>query len=139
MPGELDQPDSAAVAWFKPRSRAGGNVQAPPVGCLAIELEGPVCLGEMIVGAHLDGTVAGVQYDDVDRVPSGVHHYRFRPEDVFSWDQLLPLADGIVDGDQLGAVRESGFDLHVVDHLRDAFHDVLAGEQRDAVTHQLRH
>ena len=42
----------------------------------------------------------------------------------------------MVDGDQLGAVRKGRFHLNVVDHFRHAFHDVVAGKQRRAVTHQ---
>jgi len=34
----------------------------------------------------------------------------------------------MVDGDEFGAVGEGGLDLHVVNHFRDAFHDVVAFE-----------
>src|SRR6476620_4091174 len=49
------------------------------------------------------------------------------------------LSDGIVNRDELGAVRERGLDLDVVDHLGHPFHDVVAGEQRGSVAHQVRH
>jgi hypothetical protein len=44
-----------------------------------------------------------------------------------------------VDGHQLAAVRESGFDLDVGDHFRDSVHDVGAGKNGRAFGHQLRH
>ena len=36
--------------------------------------------------------------------------------------------DRLVDGDELGAVGEGGLDLHLVDHLGDAVHHVVAGQ-----------
>ena len=41
--------------------------------------------------------------------------------------------------DQFGAVWESGLDLNVWDHLGNAIHDIGAGEQGAALTHELRH
>src|SRR5438270_14061207 len=37
-------------------------------------------------------------------------------------------ADGLMNGHELGAVGKSALDLHLVDHLRHAFHDVGAPE-----------
>ena len=50
-----------------------------------------------------------------------------------------PIRNGVVDGDQLGAVRKGGFDLHVVDHLGDTVHHVVARQQGAAEIHQLGH
>src|SRR6056297_2784188 len=55
------------------------------------------------------------------------------------WALADVLADGLVDGDQFGAVREGGLHLHVVDHLRDAFHDLLAGQHLRALFHERGH
>ena len=42
----------------------------------------------------------------------------------------------MVDGDELGAVGEGGFDLDLVDHFGDAVHDVVALEDGGAVAHE---
>src|SRR5574337_611659 len=47
------------------------------------------------------------------------------------------LADGGVDGDQLGPIRERGFNLDLVDHLSHAIHDVLSREDLAPGLHQL--
>ena len=41
-----------------------------------------------------------------------------------------------MDGDQFGAVRESGLDLDVVKHLGDALHDVVSTEHPATADHQ---
>ena len=46
---------------------------------------------------------------------------------------------GMVDGDELGAVRERALDLHLVDHLGDAVGDVGPAEQLAPEIHQLGH
>src|SRR5258708_21801767 len=46
-------------------------------------------------------------------------------------------ADRVVDRDQLGAVGEGALDLHLVDHLGDAFHHLITPEDRQARLHQL--
>ena len=45
--------------------------------------------------------------------------------------------DRVVDGDELGAVREGGLDLDVVQHLGHAVHDVVAAEHLATADHQL--
>ena len=45
----------------------------------------------------------------------------------------------MVHGHQFGAVREGGLDLYFGDHLRDSFHDLIAGQQGAAMAHQFRH
>src|SRR5690606_18810204 len=51
----------------------------------------------------------------------------------------MPSADGFVDGHQLGAVGEGGFDLNVVDHLRNPLHHLVAGDDVCPGFHQLGH
>src|SRR4051812_9302282 len=52
---------------------------------------------------------------------------------------VVPSPDRVVDGDQLRAVRERGLDLDVRDHLGNPLHNVLPGQDRGAVAHQVRH
>src|SRR5690606_34332092 len=40
--------------------------------------------------------------------------------------------------DELAAVRKGRFDLHIVDHLRDTLHDLVAAQHLRARLHQLR-
>ena len=42
-------------------------------------------------------------------------------------------------GDQLGAVGEGRLHLHVMDHLRDTFHHLVAGQHMRAFLYQRRH
>src|SRR5215813_8724578 len=42
-------------------------------------------------------------------------------------------------GDELGPVREGRLDLHVVNHLGDALHDLIALQHLGAGFHQLSH
>ena len=41
-----------------------------------------------------------------------------------------------MDGDELGAIRKSRFDLDVVDHFGDALHDIVPFEQGGSGAHQ---
>src|SRR5690242_8364882 len=50
---------------------------------------------------------------------------------------LAVSPDRLVYRDQLGAVRESRLDLHVVDHLGDALHHLFAREDLCALLHQV--
>src|SRR5262245_9449648 len=50
-----------------------------------------------------------------------------------------PLANWIVNTDQLGAVRKRRFHLHLANHLRDAFHDLFLPQYRAAFGHELGH
>src|SRR5262245_44603474 len=45
--------------------------------------------------------------------------------------------DRMMDSDELRSVRERSLDLHLVDHLGHAFHDVVAPEDRLPGGHQL--
>lgn len=42
-------------------------------------------------------------------------------------------------GDELGSVRERSLDLDRMDHLGDAFHDVVASEDRGSERHKIGH
>lgn len=42
-----------------------------------------------------------------------------------------------MNGDEFCAIRESGFDLDVVNHFGNAFHHFITGNQSGAITHEL--
>ena len=48
-------------------------------------------------------------------------------------------ADRLVQRDQLGAIGEGRLDLHLVDHLGDSFHHVVAGQHPASGIHQIDH
>src|SRR5690606_32046975 len=49
---------------------------------------------------------------------------------------IMASPDRFVDGDELGAVGEGCFDLHVVDHLGDALHHLIARYDMGARFHE---
>src|SRR5262249_3270414 len=49
------------------------------------------------------------------------------------------LADRMVNGDELGAVGERAFDLNLLEHLRHAFHHVVASQDVEPRRHEVRH
>src|SRR5262245_13902060 len=53
---------------------------------------------------------------------------------------LLPpmhsSANWIVNANEFGAIRERCFHLHLMDHFRDAFHDLIAGQDLAAFGHE---
>src|SRR5262245_44488665 len=52
---------------------------------------------------------------------------------------VLLLNDGMVNGDELGAVGKGRLDLDLGNHLGDTFHDLGALEQRRAPAHEILH
>ena len=62
MAGALvgDEGDVAGLAGFEADGGAGGDVQALAAGGGAVEAQGGVGFGEVVVGADLDRAVAGV-------------------------------------------------------------------------------
>ena len=63
--GERDESDLAGLAGLEAHGGAGGDVEAQAAGLLAVEFEGAVGLGEMVVRADLDRSVAGVGDESV--------------------------------------------------------------------------
>jgi hypothetical protein len=49
----------------------------------------------------------------------------------------LFLANWIVNTNELGSIRERCFHLHLVDHFRCAFHDLIAGQDLAAFRPEL--
>src|SRR4029077_13019369 len=62
-----DQPNFTRLAWLEAHSCSRRNVQAISKSRLSIESESCVRLGEMIVTADLDRSVARVRHSDRDR------------------------------------------------------------------------
>src|SRR5579862_3851162 len=48
---------------------------------------------------------------------------------------FLPLVDGVVDRHQLGAIGKRSLHLHLLNHLRDAFHHLVTAEDGRAKGH----
>src|SRR5262249_41376366 len=55
---------------------------------------------------------------------------------VQSFHVTCPLANRVVNGDELATIGKCGFDLDVVDHLGDSIHDVLAREHMRTSLHK---
>ena len=64
---ERHQPDLARLAGLEAHGRAGGDVEAVAARLGAVELQGRVGLGEVVVRADLDRPVAGVGDRQRDR------------------------------------------------------------------------
>src|SRR5665213_628424 len=60
-------------------------------------------------------------------------------ETRFMTSPFSDLSNGVVYGDELGAVGEGRFHLDVVDHLGDAIHALRARDDMGAIAHQLGH
>ncbi len=92
----------------------------------------------MIVGADLDRSVTGILNPQAASFTARIERNRPLFNEVFSGYHATLLGNGVMDGDQLGTIREGGFDLDVMDHLGNTLHHVIAGEQRRTERHQLR-
>src|ERR1700686_1399883 len=74
-----------------------------------------------------------------DKHISGVRSSAVALTCVHLRQSLLCSNDGMVDGDELGAVGEGRLDLDLGNHLGDALHHVVAGEERRAEAHEIGH
>ena len=87
--------------------------------------------------ADLDGPVAGVGDAEGDRRAAFVHHDIACGRDDFARRQRFGCAtDGLVHSDELCAVRKCGFHLNVVDHVGDAVHHLISGDDMRACFHE---
>jgi hypothetical protein len=136
---------------LKAHRGAGRNVKSHASCYFPVKCEGAIDFEEMIVTADLNGTIATVFHQHGSDATSNVRFNLFRFDEVFTWphglefeqsgQKDLPLRlspDRIVNGDELSAVRKGSFDLHVMDHLGYAIHDVLAFQDGCAKRHDLR-
>ena len=139
-PAQRNQRDMLGDTGFEPHRGACRNVEPVAVGGGAVEVQRRVGLRQMHMAADLHRPVAGV-----DESMAQPRRARVDGDVAFAVDNLAgdqtprPSRDRVVDGDELGAVRERGLDLDVVEHLGDALHDVVAGENLAAADHQLGH
>src|SRR5829696_8971445 len=129
--GERDEPHLAGLAWLEANRRAGRDVEPHAAGPCPVEGQLRIGLEEVVVRADLDRAVAGVRNSERDRLAALVERELARLcRDLARLRRARCAADGVVHGDKLRPVREGCLDLHVVDHLGDAVHDLVGG-QRD--------
>ena len=79
--------------------------------------------------------IAVVFNDHATGRPAGVEGYLAGLNVIFTRDHGAASDNRVVNGDQLRAVREGGFDLDIRDHFRDAFHHLLAGQDVTTFLH----
>src|SRR5437868_14031819 len=72
LAGERHEGNLARLAGLEAHGGAGGDVGAVPTCRRAVELQGAVGLGEVIVGADLDRPVAGIGHGDRDGRAAGI-------------------------------------------------------------------
>src|SRR4029078_4525059 len=79
------------VARLEAHGRAGGDVEAHPLGRLAVELERGVDLEEMEMGGELCGPVPGIGDGDGGGLAALVGRNGVLPQDVFAGDHRMGL------------------------------------------------
>src|SRR4029450_7175919 len=67
-----DELDVAGLAGLEADGGAGGDVEAHAAGLFALELQCGIGLEEMIVRAHLNGTVAGIGHRQRHGLAAGI-------------------------------------------------------------------
>ena len=132
-----DEGDVAFLAGFEAGGGAGGDVEALAAGGGAVEAEGGVGFGEVVVAADLDGAVAGVGDGDRGARLAFVEGDVAVEGDGLAGDHGGGSSDGLVDGDELGAVGKGGFDLDVGDHFGNSGHDLVSGDDVGAGFHEV--
>src|SRR5439155_10475336 len=123
---------------FKPDCRTGGDVEPHTVSNIALKLQSRIGFEKMEVRAHLNRPVAAIGHRHRGRPQSDIEFDVAGFNQHFAWDHGMPLMEyrswnRMVDRDELGAVRESRFDLYVRDHFGDAIHHVGTRQDFGAV------
>lgn len=121
--GQRHQLHLALLARFEAHCGAGGDIQAIAGRLLAIELQRRVDLGEVVMRADLNRPVAVIFNDNAAGGAADVNRYLAGFYLIFSRDHRATSDYRVMDGNQLRAVREGGFDTDIGDHFRHAFHD----------------
>ena len=80
----LDQVHRALLAGLKTHGHAAGNVEAHAVRGGAVKLQAGIGLGKVVVLAHLNRPVAGVDDNQLLRAPAWVEHMRALVQQKFS-------------------------------------------------------
>ena len=135
---EVDLP---LVARLKAHCRSGRHIKPESKGSLTIEFECGIHLEKMKMAAHLNRTIPSIGHTNCpccqplgqDQLPlpnynfSGNHH------------SGQTLANRVVNGYQLGAIREGRLHLHLVYYFSNPLHDIITRQNSCPVGHQLRY
>jgi hypothetical protein len=123
---QLDQFDSAFLPWFEAHCGTGGDIEPKSTGLVAVELQCCVDLVKMKVRTDLDRSVARIGDPQCDRFSFRIQLDLAGACDDFTWDHdFLWLNDRMMNRNEFCAVRECGFDLNLVDHFGNTFHDLI--------------
>jgi hypothetical protein len=123
----LDELHFFFFAGLEADGRPGRNVEAQAISGGAIKRESAIGFEEVVMTANLDGAVARVAHQDAPRLSTLVRNDRA----LRLVEQILAgihgpsiSANRIVDGDELGAIGESGLHLNFMNHFWNAVHDL---------------
>jgi hypothetical protein len=70
MTGNFNEAHGFGFAGFEPHGSTGGNVEPAPCRNRAIEVERAIRLGEVVVAADLDWSVAAIGHLHLHRYPA---------------------------------------------------------------------
>ena len=132
-PPEGDHRDLPFLPGSKRTAVPAGIAEAFTPGSRTVKAKSRVHLEEVGMGADLHRTIAAVADPDGGGPPPGVGHDRLTLQEDLPGHPFARGGDRLVDGDQLGAVREGRFDLDVVKHRRHPRHDIVGVEDLLAV------
>ena len=137
---ERDEVDVGDDPRLEAHGGAGRDVEAMAVCRRPIEGERRVGLGEVVVRADLDGTVARVLDPHRQHRTAGVDLDRVvGPGDLAGDHACAGHGIGSCERDELGAVGERRLDLDLGEHLGHTFHHVVAAEHVTPGLHQVGH
>src|SRR5580700_6751606 len=123
-PAQTAKGDEGHLLFFsrlEPHTGSGRNVETHTPCLFAIERQRAIHFKEVVVASDLNGTVAGVAYEESYLLTALVGDDRIRCEKVFAGNhKSFNLLNRIMYGNQFRAIGEGGFHLHIVDHLRHA-------------------
>src|SRR5215469_2424967 len=105
---------------------------------LPIKPESRVCLGEVVMAANLYRPIASVCDLNNDGSSVLVQNDVAGHGKNFAWYHFIHAsANWVMNTHQFGAVWKSCFHLHLGNHLRDAFHHLLAAQNLATFRHEL--
>src|SRR5712691_2586219 len=122
-PRQLDERHDLLVAGLEAHRGARRDVESHAPRLAALEAEGPVGLEEVEMRADLNGPVGRIGYRQLDSPTSFIRDDVALAQDVFARNhQRCPLtlsaltgsSDRMMNRDELGAVGEGAFDLHLL-------------------------
>ena len=128
-PSERYERDFAGLARFESHSGSRRNIQATSKSSAPIEGESAVALSKMIMTANLDRSITGICYCKGNCRSILVEDNLARRWEYLSRYHIRLLINWIVNADEFDSVGECCFHLHVVDHLRNALHHLIPGQE----------